>query len=247
MTQKLAQELIDEFDSFFGDDPSFQRITPTSCEQLREMAANNDVAKFKKMQSQMIASKDPEYDIQEALEWAVNSDAFAVVQEIVEAQGVVPGAGPCGIAIENGSDFYVDYLFKHGADAKAEDESLVYRAALTNPCYLPVLAKHGAKNYTPILNDFIEDEHTEAAIYMLENGAVPSMETLIRASHCEDTTILKHLLSDKGMVPPSQEWIDGVDDRFQESKQLLNKALLQQKLNKTLNCKTKTKTQGMKI
>lgn len=238
-----------EFDPFESDGifKGFNQIKPLNFETLREMAANNDVAKFKKMQSQMIAAKDPEYDIQEALEWAVNSDAFAVVQEIVEVQGVVPGAAPCGIAIENASDFYVNYLFKHGADAKAENESLVYRAALTNPCYLPVLAKHGAKNYTPILNDFIEDDHTDAAIYMLENGAVPSMETLSRASHCEDTTILKHLLVDKGMVPPNQEWIDQVDDRFQESKQLLNKAFLQQKLNKNLNRKTKTKSQGMKI
>jgi len=202
---------------------------------------------FREHQAKMIEAKDETYDIQEALEWAVNARAFSVVQEIVEVQGVVPSTGSCGVAMENGDDFYVEYLFKHGADATADDEYLVYRAATDNPCYLPFLAERGAKNYSPILNDFIENDHTNAAIYMLENGAEPTLETLSRASHIEDLTILKHLLVHKGMVPPTKEWIDEVNDLFSESKILLIKAYQNHNFQNKMPPKAKSQSRGMKI
>lgn len=246
-TNTLPQELIDELDELFGkNNRPLTKLTPSPQEYLQQLAAGNHLDDFKAHQAKMIEAKDETYDIQEALEWAVNARAFSVVQEIVEVQGVVPGTGPCGIAMENGDDFYVEYLFKHGADATAEDEYLVFRAAVENPCYLPFLAEHGAKNYTAIINDLIAPAFTEAAIYMLENGAVPTLETLSRASHIDDLTILKHLLVDKGMVP-SKEFIESLPPLFSEAKNLLNKAYLQHKLSNKLTTKTKTKSQGMKI
>ena len=246
-TNTFPQELLDEIDMRFGpSDRPLKKLVPPPQEYLQQLAAGDDLEGFKAHQAKMIEAKDETYDIQEALEWAVNARAFSVVQEIVEVQGVVPGTGPCGIAIENGDDFYVEYLFKHGADAKAEDEYLVFRAAHVNPCYLPFLAEHGAKNYTAIINQFIDSEHTEAAIYMLEHGAEPTMETFRIACEIDDLTILKHLLADKGMVP-SKEFIDDLPPLFNEAKHLLNKAYLQRKLTNKLITKTKSKSQGMKI
>ena len=243
----FPQDLLDEIDEVFGpSDRPLKKLTPPPQEYLQQLAAADDLEDFKTHQAKMIEAKDETYDIQEALEWAVHARAFSVVQEIVEVQGVVPGTGPCGTAMENGDDFYVEYLFKHGADATAEDEYLVFRAAQVNPCYLPFLAERGAKNYTAIINHFIDSEHTEAAIYMLEHGAEPTKETFSLACEIEDLTILKHLLAEKGMVP-SKEFIDGLPPLFSEAKNLLNKAYLQHKLTSKLTAKRKTKSQGMKI
>lgn len=246
-TQTNEQELEDDISKLFGSsDRPLRKITPTPQEHLQQLAAGNHLDEFKKQQAKLIEDKDPDYDIQEALEWAVNAHAFAVVQEIVEIQGVVPGTGPCGIAMDNGSDFYVEYLFAHGADAKADDEYLVFRAAVHNPCYLPFLAERGAKNYTPILSQFIDSESVEAAIYMLENGAVPDMETLKQAAKIEDLTILKYLLTDKGMVP-SKEFIQEMPPLFIEAKHLLTKAYQKHSFQKKMPPKANSQSRGMKI
>lgn len=151
----------------------------------------------------------------------------------------------CQAAIENNNTELLDYLLSHGADPHEDDDLLIHVAAGINRiAALKVLAKHGADNYTPILNDFIYTKQTKAAIYMLENGAEPNTQTLEQAAKIDDLTILKHLVAVNGMVP-SKEFIDTLPALFSEAKHFLSKALLQEKLHTKL--KPTTPTMRMKI
>lgn len=235
---------IETFDPF-GAEAGFKRLKPTKAEHLRNLAGDNKLAEFKSRLTELIESNDQSYDIKECLEYAIAENAFSVVKEIVEVQGFTPTLSECDTAMKHGQFETLDYLLSHGADPHEDDDMLIHLAAGYNQVKsLEVLAKHGANNYTPLINEFIHTNQTQAAIYMLENGAVPNNQTLERAAKIEDLTILKYLLADKGMVP-NKEFIDDLPPLFSEAKHLLNKAYLQHSLSKKL--KPKVKSQGMKI
>lgn len=187
--QTISLQPKDEIDEFFSDISFNIELTPF--EILKRLAADNKLTEFKVLQAQLIANKDPNYDIQEVLEWATNYHAYNIIIEIVEVQGVIPGIEPCSVAIENGNNDLIKYFFELGAD--------------------------------------------------------PTLEILSCASHIDDTTILKYLLLDKGIIPPHQQWIDTVDHSFPESKEILNKAFLKHNITHQLPTKKNTKKQTMKI
>lgn len=180
-----------------------------------------------------------------AIQLAAYDDGQAFIKTLVEVEGVKPSFSDCQAAIENNNTELLDYLLSHGADPHEDDDLLIHVAAGINRiAALKVLAKHGADNYTPILNDFIYTKQTKAAIYMLENGAEPNTQTLEQAAKIDDLTILKHLVAVNGMVP-SKEFIDTLPALFSEAKHFLSKALLQEKLHTKL--KPTTPTMRMKI
>jgi hypothetical protein len=240
----LPQELIDELDSFFGD-ASIKRIKPTQAEHLCNLAGENKLAEFKSLLAELNESNDQSYDLKECLGYAIADSAFSIIKEIIEVQGFTPSFSECDTAMKHDQLETLDYLLSHGADPHEKDDLLIHLAAAYNQVKsLEILAEHGADNYTPLINDFIRTQQTQAAIYMLENGAVPNTQTLEQAAKIEDLTILKHLLTNKGMVP-SKELIDSLPPQFSEAKHLLTKAYLQHNLTNKL--KPKTKSQGMKI
>ena len=239
---------FDEFDPF-GPEAGFKKITPTQAEQLVSLAGDDKLAEFKALQAQLIEANDQDYDIRQCLEAAIASSAANVRNELIEVQGVKPGLSECHTAMKNGQWETLDYLLSHGADPHEDNDMLIHLGAGYNQVKaLEVLAKHGANNYTPLINDFITSNQSQAALYMLENGAVPNTQTLERACKIENLTILKHLLAEKGMVP-TKEFIQNMHPRFVAAKHLLTKAYQQHSFQNKMPPKTKAKPQskGMKI
>lgn len=234
----IDQELIDDFDSLFGtaNNPPVAEAT----HDILEIATCGEVSEFLEMKSTGL-----EIDLDECLDRAAYGNNIEMIRYLVLVEQTKPTYDHCHTAIEWFSYDALDELLTLGADPHAENDALTYHAAANNYSMLEILAKHGAKNYTPILNDFIKDDNTEVAIYLMDNGAEPDLLTLSLASHIKDLTILKYLLTEKGMVPPEQRFMDELSDRYSEAKQLLNKSFLQAKLK--TKYKPTTLQQAMKI
>lgn len=233
----MSKELDDEFSDFFGQVHDNGTTQETD---ILEVAKRGQVAKFIELKATTL-----ELDLDTCLDYATYGNNTKMVKHLIQVEGAKPTFDHCHTAIEYGQFEALDELLSNGADPHANNDLLTYHAAALNYGALEILAKHGAKNYTPILNQFIETDMTDVAIYLIEHGAKPDIETLTLATRIEDLTILKHLLIDKGMVPPNQEWTDSIPDLFIEAKNLLNKAALQDRLQSKF--KKKSQTQGMKL
>lgn len=236
---------FDEYDPF-GAEAGFVKIEPCLSDKLREYAGDNNLPEFKRLLTELIES-DGDYDIKECLEYAIAEHAVSVIKEIIEVQGIKPDFSDCHTAMKHGQFETLDYLLSHGADPHEDDDMLIHLAAGYNQVKaLDVLAKHGANNYTPLINDFITSNQSQAALYMLENGAVPNTQTLERACKIEDLTILKYLLTDKGIVP-TRELIQDLPPKFIEAKHLLIKAHQNNSFQRKMPPKAKSQSKGMKI
>ncbi len=237
---------FDEYDPF-GPEAGFVRIIPSKNVLLLQHSCDNNLPEFKRLLAELIESNDKDYDIKECLEYAIGYKSHAVIKEIIEAQGIKPDFSDCHTAMKHSQFETLDYLLSHGADPHEDDDMLIHLAAGYNQVKaLEVLAKHGANNYTPLINDFIHTNQTKAAIYMLEHGAEPNTNTLERSAKIEDLTILKHLLADKGMVP-TREFIQELPPKFIEAKHLLIKAYQNHNFQSKMPPKAKSQSKGMKI
>lgn len=236
------QEIMSEFDEIFGFPNGESFIEPA----LPDAQAVDNIAKRGKV-SDFLALKATgiEIDLDDFLGRAAYGNNVEMIRHLVKVEGAVPTYDHCHTTLEWFSYDALDELLTLGVDPHTYNDALTYHAAAINYSMLEILAKHGAKNYTPILNDFIEDDMTEVAIYLMNNGAEPDLETLSRACHIKDLTILKYLLLDKGMVPPEQRFMDELPDQYKEAKQLLNKSFLQAKLK--TKYKPTAQKQAMKI
>lgn len=241
-----------EFDDFWGEITVInippEKTDVSEYSDILEVAERGKVARFVELKAKHIEidfNHAPNECLDTCLNYACYGNNIEMVKHLIQVEGAIPTFDHCYTAIDNWRFEALDELLSNGADPHANNNRLTYYAAILNNGALEILAKHGAKDYTPILNQFIESDHTEAAIYMLEHGAKPDIETLSLAARIEDLTILKHLLTDKGMVPPNQEWTDSIPDLFIEAKNLLNKAALQARLQSKF--KKKSQSQGMKI
>lgn len=237
--KSIDQELMNEFCDLFGPadgQPIHAEPTPT----ILEVAKRGTVSEFLTLKATGV-----EYDVDQCLDYASHGNNVEMIRHLVLVEQTKPTYYDCMTAIEWFSYEALDELLTLGADPHAENDALTYHAAAMNYAMLEILAKHGAKNYTPILNDFIKDDMKEVAIYLMDNGAEPDLLTLSLASRIKDLTILKYLLTEKGMVPPEQRFMDELSDSLSEAKQLLNKSFLQAKLK--TKYKPTTQQQAMKI
>jgi len=236
---------FDEYDPF-GPEAGFVRIEPCTLDKVREYVADNNMTEFKKLVEKLKESNN-EQGIKECFGYVIAENCTAFIQELVEVQGFKPTLSECDTAMKHGQFETLDYLLSHGADPHEDDDMLIHLAAGYNQVKaLEVLAKHGANNYTPIINDFIYTIQTQAAMHMLEHGAEPNTNTLERAAKIEDLTILKYLLTDKGMVP-SKEFIQEMPPLFIEAKHLLTKAYQKHSFQKKMPPKANSQSRGMKI
>ena len=250
----MSNDIYTVFDDFWGEItvtaiPIPQEKTDvTEYSDILEVAKRGEVAEFIELKAKHIEidfNYAPNECLDTCLDYATYGNNTKMVKHLIQVEGAKPTFDHCHTAIEYGQFEALDELLSNGADPHANNDLLTYHAAALNYGALEILAKHGAKDYTPILNQFIETDMTDVAIYLIEHGAKPDIETLTLATRIEDLTILKHLLTDKGMVPPNQEWTDSIPDLFIEAKNLLNKAALQDRLQSKF--KKKSQTQGMKI
>ena len=233
------QELMDEFCDMFGPADG-QAIHAEATPHILETAKRGTVSEFLTLKATGV-----EYDLEQCLDYASHGNNVEMIRHLVLVEQTKPTYDHCLSAIEWYGYEALDELLSLGADPHAQNDALTYHAACMNYSMLEILAKHGAKNYTPILNEFIEDDNAEVAIYLMDNGAEPDLETLNLSSRIKDMTILKYLLTEKGMVPPDSEFINELSDTYNEAKQLLNKSFLQAKLK--TKYKPTTQQQAMKI
>lgn len=247
---------FDEYDPF-GAEAGFVKIEPCLADRANHPEHFNeqeqmiyDTAKNGKV-SDFIALKGKgiEFDLDECLSYAAHGDNAEMVRHLIQVEGAKPTYEHCHTTLEWACFAALDELLTLGADPHAHNDALIYHAAALNYGALNILARHGANNYTPILNQFIESDMTDVAIYMLKNGAEPNEQTLTFATQIENLTILKHLVIENGMRPPSKEWIDEIKDLFADAKQFLAKTMLHDDLkNRPAQVfKSKSQSRGMKI